>query len=64
MIKELAIINGLIPDDDNTVDNLNDYFDVVNHDLVSRNLVKYNLEDGDLMFIGRKKELTKLEQFN
>ncbi|CPS06600.1 hypothetical protein L2784_12305 [Lactobacillus crispatus] len=26
MIKELAIINGLIPDDDNTVDNLNDYF--------------------------------------
>lgn len=26
MIKELVIINGLIPDDDNTVDNLNDYF--------------------------------------
>ncbi|WP_195922212.1 hypothetical protein [Lactobacillus crispatus] len=25
MIKELAIVNGLIPDD-NTVDNLNDYF--------------------------------------
>lgn len=26
MIKELAIVNSLIPDDDNTVDNLNGYF--------------------------------------
>lgn len=26
MIKELAIINGLIPDDDNKVDDLDDYF--------------------------------------
>src|SRR5699024_12482063 len=26
MVKELAIVNGLIPDDDNTVDNLDEYF--------------------------------------
>ncbi|QNQ82879.1 type II toxin-antitoxin system RelB/DinJ family antitoxin [Lactobacillus sp. PV037] len=26
MIKELAIVNGLIPDDDNKVDDLDDYF--------------------------------------
>lgn len=26
MIKELAIMNGLIPDDDNNVDDLSDYF--------------------------------------
>ena len=26
MIKEKDIINGLIPDDDNTVDNLNEYY--------------------------------------
>lgn len=26
MIKELAIVNGLIPDDDNKVDNLDNYF--------------------------------------
>ncbi|WP_265489338.1 hypothetical protein [Lactobacillus sp. PV034] len=26
MNKELAIMNGLIPDDDNNVDDLNDYF--------------------------------------
>ena len=26
MTKELAIISGIIPDDDNKVDNLNEYF--------------------------------------
>ena len=26
MTKELAIIGGLVPDDDNKVDNLNEYF--------------------------------------
>ncbi|GAA3638899.1 hypothetical protein GCM10022297_16400 [Lactobacillus hamsteri] len=26
MIKELAIVNGLIPDDDNKVDDLDEYF--------------------------------------
>ena len=26
MLKELAIINGSIPDDDNKIDNLDDYF--------------------------------------
>ena len=26
MINELAIVNGLIPDDDNEVDNLDNYF--------------------------------------
>lgn len=26
MAKELAIISGIIPDDDNKVDNLNEYF--------------------------------------